>query len=442
MKFRLSSRIKRVIARDKRTMLTTTKGDHPLVSHRGDGDYIYDIDGNRFIDFATFIGVYNFGVNSSKSVRNAAKAQIDRLMHAAFTDFYAEEPVEFSERLVKLMPKGFGRVFLSNSGTEANEAALKISKIFTKRQYTMAFYNSFHGRTMGSLSLTSSKLVQREHFGPFNSVIHVPYAYCYRCPFGKEYPSCGLECADYIRKYPLSREVSPKEIAAFFMEPVQGEGGYIVPPAAFVKEIRKITEDNGMIMVADEVQSGYFRTGKFLALDNFKVTADIYSLAKAAGGGFPMGVTVTKRSLGDLPEGAHSNTFGGNLVAVAAGNQLLKEISHNRSRIEDDSKRKSRIMMKRLNKMKDNYEIIGDVRGLGMMIGVEFVKDRKTKEPATKERDAILAETFNRGLVLLPAGDSTIRIIPPITISNENLEKGLGMLEDSIEEVNRRSQKS
>ncbi|MDE1822794.1 MAG: aminotransferase class III-fold pyridoxal phosphate-dependent enzyme [Candidatus Micrarchaeota archaeon] len=437
MGFKIGKKIRAVIRRDKEVMLTTTKGEHPLVSVSGDGDYITDIEGNRFLDFATFISVYNFGVNSSKEVRNAVKAQIDKLMHAAFTDFYAELPVTFSENLVKMFPKGFGRVFFSNSGSEANEAAIKFSRIFTKKQYILAFYNSFHGRTLGSLSLTSSKLAQREHFGPFNSAIHVPYAYCYRCPFGKEYPSCGIECVDYIRKYPLSKEVSPKEVAAIFMEPIQGEGGYIVPPKEFVKGIREIASDNGFLMVADEVQSGYFRAGKFLALDNFGVEADMYTMAKAAGAGLPIGITVTRKSLGDTPPGAHSNTFGGNLVSVAAANELLNYIQKNKSKLESDAKTKGAYIMKRLNKMKDSYEIIGDVRGMGMMIGVEFVRDRKSKEPAAKERNKIMEECFNNFLVLLPSGVSTIRIIPPITMSMANIEKGMDVIDGSISKINR-----
>lgn len=437
MGFRIGRKIRDVIRRDKEVMLTTTKGEHPLVSASGDGDYITDIEGNRFLDFATMISVYNFGVNSSKEVRNAVKAQVDRLMHAAFTDFYAELPVRFSENLIKMFPKGFGRVFFSNSGTEANEAAIKFSKIFTKKQYILAFYNSFHGRTLGSLSLTASKLAHREHFGPFNSTIHVPYAYCYRCPFGKEYPSCGMECVDYIRKYPLSKEVSPKEVAAIFMEPIQGEGGYIVPPKEFVKGIREIASDNGFLLVADEVQSGYFRAGKFLALDNFGVEADIYTMAKAAGAGLPIGITVTRKSLGDTPPGAHSNTFGGNLVSVAAANELLNYIQKNKAKLESDAKAKGAYIMKRLNKMKDSYEIIGDVRGMGMMIGVEFVSNRKSKEPAAKERDMIMEECFNNFLVLLPSGVSTLRIIPPITMSMSNIEKGMDVIDSSISKINK-----
>ena len=436
MKFKLTEKIKSVIARDKKVIMTTTRGDIPFVASHGDGENVYDVSGNKFIDFSSFIAVYNLGINGNKQSRAAIKSQVDKLMHSAFTDFYAEEPVSFAENLLTMFPKSFGKVFYSNSGTEANEAAIKFSRMFTKRQYLLGFYNSFHGRTYGSMSLTSSKNVQREHYGPFNSTIHVPYAYCYRCPFGKEYPSCGMECVDYIRDYPLKREMSGKEVAAIFLEPVQGEGGYVVPPKEFVKGIRKIATENGMILVSDEVQSGYMRTGKFLALDNFGVEADIYTMAKAVGGGLPIGVTITRSSLGDMPSGSHSNTFGGNLASIAAADALLHYVKSNMRSIESQVKTKGKIVMDRLDEMKERYEIIGDVRGIGFMIGVEFVKDKNTKEPAPKERDRIISECFNNGLILLPAGESTIRIIPPITISMKSLNDGLDIIEAAIVKVN------
>jgi 4-aminobutyrate aminotransferase len=430
--FRESQRIRSIMARDKKIMLTSTKEAYSFVPSHGEGEFIYDIDGNKFIDFSSFISVYNFGVGGNKEIRKAIKDQVSKLTHAASTDFYSEEQVLLAEEMLKLLPRGFGRFFFSNSGTEANEAAVKFSKLFTKRQYIMAFYNSFHGRTMGSLGLTSSKVVQRRSFGPFNASFHAPYAYCYRCPFGKEYPSCGLACVDYIKKYPLSREVPPDEIAAIIMEPIQGEGGYIVPPRDFVKEIRKLADENGIVLIDDEVQAGYFRTGKFTAISNFGVEPDIYSMAKAVGGGLPMGVTVTKRSLGDVPYGAHSTTFGGNLAAVAAARASLSYAKRNWRRIERGIESRSRLMFSRLNRMKDEYEIVGDVRGIGMMIGVELVKDKKSKEPAEEEQERVLKECFSNNLVLLPAGASSIRIIPPLEISFESLRKGLDILEDAI----------
>ena len=434
MPVKLDKKIRSLIKRDRKVMLTTTREPYPydFVPEHGEGDYVYDISGNRFIDFSSFIAVYNFGVNSRAAVREAMKKQMDSLIHPAFTDYYAELPVVFAEKLVRMLPRSFGRVFFSNSGTEANEAAIKFSRLFTKRQYIISFYGAFHGRTMGSLSLTASKTVHRERFGPFNSTVQAPYAYCYRCPLHKEESECCLQGIDVIRNQILGKTVSEKECAAIFFEPVQGEGGYVVPPKEFVTELRKLADEHGILLVADEVQSGYMRTGRFLALDHFGVEADIYTFAKAIAGGMPMGATVTRKSLGDIPSGAHANTFGGNLIAVAAANANIDYIKRNMASLKRDSKEKGSLIMKRLNQMKERYEIVGDVRGLGMMIGVELVKNKRTKEPAIKEREGILDYCFENNLILLPAGISTIRIVPPLTMSKQNIEKGLDVLEAAI----------
>lgn len=435
MKTRITEKIKSVLKRDKEVMLTTARVSYPFIVERADGDYAYDISGNRFIDFSSFVGVYNLGLNGNKEVRNAVKAQIDKLSHPAFTDYYSELPVSFSEKLVGMFPKGFGRVFLSNSGTEANEAALKFSKLFTKRQYIISFYGSFHGRTMGSLSITASKAVHREHFGPFNSTIQAQFSYPYRCPLRKDGSSSCLCGIDYIRDIIFKKQISPSEVAAIFMEPIQGEGGYIVPDKEFVVELRKLATENGILLVSDEIQSGYMRTGRFLALDNFGVEADIYTMAKGLGGGMPIGATITRRSLGDIPRGSHGTTFGGNHISVAAANASLDYLNRNMHRLKRDVKEKGSIIMKRLNEMKERYGIIGDARGIGMMIGAELVKSRKTKAPAVEERERVLNECFNNGLLLLPAGVSTIRIIPPITISKSNLNEGLDIFESSLKLV-------
>ncbi|EET89599.1 MAG: aminotransferase class III-fold pyridoxal phosphate-dependent enzyme [Candidatus Micrarchaeales archaeon] len=432
---KISKRTQNVIANDKKLFLTTTKEDFPFVADHGDGDFVYDLDGNKFIDFSSFISVYNLGVNANARIREAAKAQIDKLIHPAFTDYYAELPTIFARKLISMLPRGYGKLFLSNSGTEANEAALKFSNVMTGKQYTMAFYNAFHGRTKGALGLTASKSIQRSHFGPFPNSIHVPFPYCYRCPFNEKYPGCGFACIDYIKKYPLSKEVDPKEIAAFFIEPIQGEGGYVVPPLDYFKELKKVLDEYGILMVADEVQSGYMRTGKFLALENFGVTADMYTMAKSIAGGFPMGVTAVSKELGDIPAGAHANTFGGNLVSVAAANASIDYVIKNKAVLHKLVVEKGKAIMKRLREMQEKYEIIGDVRGIGLMIGIEIVKDRKTKEPGIKERSRILEESFNNGLIMLPAGASSIRIIPPLTVSKGAMEKGLNILEASFKSV-------
>jgi 4-aminobutyrate aminotransferase len=433
----MGKRSDEIIRRDKNVFLTTTRQSYNMVVDHVEGDYVYDADGKKYVDFTSFISVYNMGLNANKGIREAIKKQTDKLIHPAFTEFYSELPVRFGESLIKMFPKGFGRLFLSNSGTEANEAAIKFARIFTKRQYIIGFYNAFHGRTLGALGITSSRYVQRAHFGPFPGIIHAPYADPYHGPFRHDGERCGYECVDYIRDTILRKEVSPEEVAAIIFEPVQGEGGYIIPPKSFIKGLRELADEHGILLIDDEVQSGYMRTGKFLALDHFGVAADIYAMAKSIGGGIPMGATITRTSLGDLPRGAHSNTFGGNLLAVAAAQESLRYLKANMQAIERDVASKGNYVRKRLAEMKDSYSIIGDVRGLGLMIGVEFVKDRQSKKPAIQERDAILNEAAKRGLLMFSAGESVIRIMPSLTISKNSLEKGLGILEDSMRAVDR-----
>ena len=430
-----NQKIANIIKRDSEVFLTTTRAPYEFVADHGDGDFAYDITGRKLIDFSSFISVYNLGVNGNSEIRQAVKRQTDKLSHSAFTDYYSELPVSFAESLLKMFPKGFGRMFLSNSGTEANEAAMKFARIFTKRQYILSFYNGFHGRTMGSLGLTASRSVHRAHFGPFNSIIHTPYPYPYRCLFNKGEHDCGADYLGFIEEYILKKEVDPQEVAAIFFEPIQGEGGYIVPTKSFMKGLRKLADEHGILLVADEIQAGYMRTGKFLALDNFGIEADIYTMAKALGGGLPIGATIARKSLGDLPSGAHANTFGGNHLAVAAANASLNYVKAHKSELEAGVRKKSGMIFKRLSEMQDDHEIIGDVRGIGLMIGVELVKNRKTKEHAVKEREQIVKTAFKNGLVLLTCGESTIRIIPPLTISEDSIEKGMGILEKSLKAV-------
>ncbi len=430
-----SKKIRDILKRDSKAILTTTRLPYVFMADKARGDFAYDVDGRKFIDFSSFIAVYNFGAGSIEDVKKAVKLQADKLMHTAFYDYYSELPVEFAENLLSMFPKGFGKTFFSNSGTEANEAALKFAKLFTKKQYNIAFYGAFHGRTHGSLGLTASKSKYRKMFGPFGNTIHALYPYCYRCPLGKEFPSCGVACADYVKDTIFARDMPADQIGAMFIEPIQGEGGYIVPPKEFMKKMRKIADENEILLVSDEVQAGYMRTGKFLAMENFGVEADIYSMAKALGGGLPFGATITRTSLGDIPKGSHASTFGGNLMAVAAANALIKYVKKNRASLEKVSKEKGAYARKRLEEMKERYELVGDVRGIGLMIAIELVKNKDTKEPAIEETEEIMKKCFSKGLLLMPTGISSIRIIPPLTITMENLEKGLNVLESAIKEI-------
>ena len=427
----ITKKIKDIIKKDKEVFLTTTRMNYPFIPESGENDIVRDVSGNKFIDLSSFISVYNFGINNTE-IKRAIEKQVQKLVHPGFTDFYAEPPIKFGEALLKFFPKKFGKLFLSNSGTEANEAAIKFAKLFTDRSYIISFYNSFHGRTQGSLSMTSSKIVQREHFGPFANSVHVPFPYCYRCPFNQnDSKSCGFACIDYIKKYALSKEVSGKEVAGFFVEPIQGEGGYIVPPIDYFKELKKLLEEYGILLIDDEIQAGIMRTGKFIALHNFGVDADIYTFGKSIGGGIPMGVTVVKKGM-NIPAGSHANTFGGNLLAVSAGEAMLNHIYKNKNFIEKEVKTKSELFMTRLKEMQEKYEIIGDVRGIGLMIGIEFVKSKKTKQPAIDLRNRILKQAFDNGLIMLGCGESTIRFIPAITIEKKNIEISLDIIEEII----------
>ncbi len=436
---KINDRIRNIIARDKKVMFTTSREHFPFVVDHASGDFAYDVAGNRFIDFSSFIGVYTLGDNANEEIRQAVKGQVDKLMHPAFLDFFSETPVRFAEKLVTMFPKGFGRVFFSNSGAESIEDAIKLTRIFTRRPYLLSFYNSFHGRTLGALGLTASKAIQRKYIGPGPNVIHAPYPYPYRCPFNtSSEDECADACIDFVESNIFAKETSPDEIAAIFMEPVQGEGGYIVPPKRFVQKLRKLASDNGILLVDDEIQAGYMRTGKFLALDNFGVEADIYTMSKALGAGVPIGATVARRALGDSKPGEHAGTFGGNLLAIAAAEASLDYVKRNMKSLQGAVRTKGEFVMDRLHEMMSDYDIIGDVRGIGLMIGMELVRDRRSKVPAVAERAKIVDECFRNGLLLLPAGISTIRIIPPITMEMDNIEKGMDVLENAIKKSDKK----
>jgi 4-aminobutyrate aminotransferase len=397
---------------------------YPLVVDRARGSVIWDVDGREYLDLVAGIAVMNAGY-SNPEIKAAISTQLEKMVHCGYGDFFAEPPLKLAKKLREL--SGYSKVFYCNSGTEAVEAAIKLAFWKTKRQNLISFYNSFHGRTLGSLSLTCSKVRQKEHF-PSIRTVHSHYAYCYRCPLKLEYPSCGIECAKEIENLIFRRELSQEDTAAVFIEPIQGEGGYIVPPPEFHKEVRRICTDNNILLVADEVQTGCFRTGPFFAMENFEVRADISCLAKALGGGLPMGAMLADSELMDWPSGVHSNTFGGNLLASAASLASLefleKENTENRVRKLGSSIRQ------RLREFQENFSCIGDVRGLGLMIGVEIIKPDKSIDPI--RRDKILREAFKERILLLPCGDSVIRFSPPLVITDEEVDLGLEKFEKAL----------
>ncbi len=414
-------RSRRILKRDRAVISQSYSREYDFVYKRAKGCFVYDVDGRKYLDFAAGIAVMNIG-HTQNEVAKALQRQAKLGFHAAFGDFYAELPVKFAETLLSFLPKHFNNVFLSNSGTESIEAAIKLARWNKRKRYLIAFEHAFHGRTLGSLSLTKSKKIHKEGFGPFFPVKHVPFAYPYR--MGEE---CSNHCLNKLEK--AIKSVN-ENVSAVFIEPVQGEGGYIVPPKDFIKGVRNICSEYNILLADDEVQAGGFRTGTFLAIENFGVLPDIISMSKSIGGGVPLGATIANKSLMKWPPSSHSNTFGGNLLACAAGIETLKFLR--KKRLGENARRVGRYIIRRLEEMKEKYEIIGDVRGVGLMIGVELVKSRRSKEPAVSEMHEILCDAQGKGLILLPAGESTIRIAPPLIITEEEADKGLDILESSI----------
>jgi 4-aminobutyrate aminotransferase len=415
-----------IIERDNKVVGSLTRSYELVIDH-AQGSTVYDVEGNSYIDFAASVAVMNIGYNC-KAVKQAVCSQLDKMVHCGFSDFYAEAPVKLAEKLCGMT--GYDKVFLSNSGTEAVEAAMKLAFWYTKRNSMIAFYRAFHGRTLGALSLSGSKRRHKEHF-PSLRVVHSHYAYCYRCPLNLEYPGCGVACVEEIEKTVFKRELSPEDTAAIAVEPIQGEGGFIVPPSEFHKKLRRICDDNDILLIADEIQSGGFRTGKFMAMENFGVRADIVCMSKSIGGGIPLGATLSSDRIMSWESGAHANTFGGNLLAAAGGLATL-EFMENR-RLGEKAVEKGNYIMKRLNELKDEYPLIGDVRGIGLMIGAELVEENK--EPAVQKREQIVRKSLDGGLILLPAGDSVIRFVPPLIISRTEIDKGLEIFESALKGV-------
>ena len=417
MKF---SKCKKIIEEDKKLISRSLTRSYNFVFSHAKGFYCYDVDNNKYLDFATGITVNALG-NLHKAIVNAIKEQLKRGIHAAFSDFYAEEPIRFVKALKQFLPKKLNNFFLCNSGTEAVEAAYKVAKWHTRKKYMVAFKGAFHGRTMASLSLTYSKKVHKEGFEPFLPVKHLPFSYCFRCPFNKKRESCSLECLEEFEKF---IKKNYENIAAVFVEPVQGEGGYIPADKEFLRGIYKLCKEYNVLLAVDEIQCGCFRTAKFLASEHYKIKPDILCLAKPIGGGLPLGVMVTNKKIADWPYAAHANTFGGNLLACAAGNAFLKYCK--KVKIWKNVSKQGKLLFKLLNEETQKWDLITDVRGKGLMIGLELAY--KNKKYATKERDEIIKNAFFRGLLLLPCGFSAIRFCPPLNINAKLISKAIRIL--------------
>jgi 4-aminobutyrate aminotransferase len=423
-------RARAIIERDARVVSPSYTRSYPLVAERGEGAIVEDVDGNRFLDFSAGIAVVAAG-HCHPRVVEAIQKQAARLIHMSGTDFYYEELVALAEKLAEIAPGDEPRrVSFGNSGAEAIEGAIKLARYATGRDKIIAFFGSFHGRTMGALSLTARKAVQRAGFGPLiPGVVHAPYPYCYRCPFGRQPEGCAVECVKHIEDTLLKTIAPPEETAAIVVEPVQGEGGYVVPPQKFFDELARVAEQNGILLIFDEVQSGMGRTGKMWAAEHFGAVPDILAVAKGIASGMPLGATVARADLMTWPPGAHASTFGGNPVCCAAA---LATIALLEEGLVENAARMGAYLMDRMREWPARFPHVGDVRGLGLMIGIELVRDRETKEKAPELRDRVLRQAFERGLLVLGAGDSTIRLCPPLVITRDQCDFAMETLEECL----------
>jgi 4-aminobutyrate aminotransferase len=405
--------------------------DYPLVAARGLGPVVEDADGNRYLDFAAGIAVVATG-HCHPEVVTAIKAQAERLLHICATDFYYENLVALAEGLARHAPgPGPWRVFFANSGAEVVEAAIKLARSRTGRAKIVAFYGAFHGRTYGALSLTASKPVQRKGYGPLlPEVLHSHYAYCYRCPVNREPKTCHVECLDLLTQTMFGSTLDPREVAAVIVEPVQGEGGYVVPHPGFLKRLREVTREHGILLIADEVQCGMGRTGRFFASQHFGLEPDLIAVAKGIASGMPLGALIARADVMQWESGGHGSTFGGNPVSVAAALATLRLLEGG---LVANAEAVGALLMGRLRDRLSSHPAVGDIRGLGLMIGVEIVE--RGREPAPELRERILEEAFRRGLLLLGCGKSTIRLAPPLVIDGEDAEIAATILEESIRAV-------
>ena len=420
-------RARSFLQRCTRYVAPSATQSYPLVVDRAAGSYVWDVDGNRYLDFTAGIAVGVTG-HGHKYVIEAMKHQLDRLVHFSFADFYYPSYIRLAERLAKLAPgRDAKQVFLCNSGAEAIEGAIKLARHATRRPYILAFLNAFHGRTLGAVSLTASKAVQRQGFAPLlPGVFHAPYPDRYR---SRTSDPAG-EVLEHIEQV-LFRTVLPAdETAAIFVEPIQGEGGVIVPPEGFLRGLRRLCDRHGILLVVDEVQTGMGRTGKLFAIEHEGIIPDIICMAKALGGGLPLGAVIARKRIMTWERGSHTSTFGGNPVACEAALATLEVIE--KEGLLKEAAEQGAYIQDRLRRLQRRCRIIGDVRGRGLMIGFELVRNLRTKERAEQDRDRIVQKAFGRGLLLLPCGRNAIRISPPLTISRGEVDQGLAILEEVL----------
>ena len=425
---------RKVLEKDQKFVSQSYTRAYPLVAKRARGVWVEDADSNRFLDFTSGLAVCNTG-HCHPRVVEAIHRQAEQLIHMSGSDFYYDLQSTLASRLAEITPGSKEKkVFFGNSGAEAIEASLKLARYHTKRPRVLAFLGAFHGRTMGALSLTASKAVHERGFSPLlPGVTHVPYAYCYRCPYHhQQHAGCSLACVEWIRDDLFKRSIPPEEVAAIFVEPIQGEGGYIVPPPEFHRKLFDLAREFGILFVADEVQSGMGRTGKMMAIEHWDVIPDIIAVAKGIASGMPLGATISQSEVMDWVPGSHASTFGGNPISCQAA---LTTIDLLQEGLIQNAERVGAYLLEKLKEFQKRSHLIGDVRGKGLMIGLELVKDPETKEKAIGERGRIIQACFEKGLLILGAGENVIRLSPPLIITKEEADTALTILEEVFEEV-------
>jgi 4-aminobutyrate aminotransferase len=426
---------KKILALDHRFVSPSYAREYPLVAKRGQGMIVEDVDGNTFLDFSAGIAVVSTG-HCHPDVVRAIQRQSVSLIHMSGTDFYYPLLAELAQKMAEITPGDFPkRVYFGNSGTEAIEGALKLARHYTKRHRFIAFFGAFHGRTYGALSLTASKAVQRKYFGPLlPGVTHAPYAYPYRCPCGAKPSDSASECkcAEYIEERLFKTTVPPEEVAAIVVEPIQGEGGYIVPPARFLRRLREIADRHGILLIFDEVQCGMGRTGRMWAAEHFGVVPDVLVTAKGIASGMPLGMTVARSEVMEWEPGAHASTFGGNPLACAAAMETIHLLQE---KYIANAETMGRYLIERLSTWTERHPTVGEVRGLGLMIGIELVKDQTSRTPNPEGRRRVIERAFENGLLLLSCGVSTVRLMPPLILEREHADFALDVLDRCIGEI-------
>jgi 4-aminobutyrate aminotransferase len=426
---------RKYLDRDRKVISPSYTRMYPFVMDHGQGSEVWDVDGNHFIDFASGIAVTSTGHCHPKVVK-AIKDQADRFLHMSGTDFYYPQQVELAEKLSEIVPiSGTKGVFFTNSGTGSVEAALKLTMKQTGRPHFIAFYGAFHGRTMGSLAFTASKPIQRSGFSPFMpEVTHVPYSNPFRCSHHREEAQCKSDCicAKYIEETVFGKKVAPDQVAGIIVEPIQGEGGYIFPADGFLQQLRDLCDKYGILLIADEIQSGMGRTGKWFAIEHWGVEPDILCVAKGIASGMPLGATIARSEIMNWEPGSHASTFGGNPLSCAAALATIELIENG---LMENAVQMGEVFIQRLKEIQEKHPSIVRVEGKGLMVVAELAKDPETKEIYPELRDAVIQAAFAKGLLLLGCGTSAIRFIPALNVPRELVGEGLILFEEALQEA-------